>query len=82
MTRAVDQVIERFPERVQTVRLLYLRDERFRAICEDFTLAISALQRFEQRPDASLRPEVDDYRTLVRELEEELRVHLMAADGP
>jgi len=33
------------------------------------------------RPDAAIRPEVDDYRTLLRELEDELIHYLIAADG-
>lgn len=79
--RAVDHVIERFPERMQIVRRLYLRDEKFRAICEDFALSIQALRRFEQRPDAQFRPEVEDYRTVLRELEKELADYMAAAEG-
>jgi hypothetical protein len=78
--RAVDHVSERFPDRIGSVRRLYLRDERFRAICEDLALSISSLRRFEKRPDAHMRPEVDDYRTVLRELEIELRDYLIAAE--
>lgn len=79
--RAVDHVIARMPELSHAVRSLYLRDDRFRAICEDFALATVALQRFSLRPDAELRPEVDDFRTVTRELEEELRLYLAASEA-
>ena len=77
--RAVDHTVERLPEWTNTIRRLYLKDERFRAICEDFALSIGALRRFEDRSDAHLRPEVEDYRAMVRELEDELRSYLAAA---
>ncbi|MDS9469813.1 hypothetical protein RGQ15_19835 [Paracoccus sp. MBLB3053] len=76
--RTVDLVIERFPQLSTAVRQLFLRDSEFRAICEDFSLALESLHRFEARPDAPMRTEVDDYRNLVRELEEELRRHIEA----
>jgi hypothetical protein len=79
--RAVDQVVERFPEQMEMVRRLYLSDEQFRSICEDFSLSVDSLRRFERRPDAHLRPEVDDYRTLLRELEDEIRSYLAAAES-
>jgi hypothetical protein len=80
--RAVDHVVERFPERMDAIRRLYLRDEQFRAACEDFALSICSLRRFEARPDAHLRPEVDDYLMVVRELEKELCSYLSAAEDP
>ncbi len=79
--RAVDHVAERFPERMDAVRRLYLRDERFRAVCEDFALSMISLRKFEARPDADIRPEVEDFRTVVLELEEELLEHLDAAEA-
>ena len=79
--RAVDHVVERFPERKELVRRLYLKDEQFRSMCEDFLLSIDSLRRFEGRPDAHLRPEVDDYRALLGELEAEIRSYLATTEG-
>ncbi|MHA3979831.1 hypothetical protein ACW9UR_19315 [Halovulum sp. GXIMD14794] len=79
--RVVDQVSERFPDRALLIRRLYLRDEGFRAVCEDLALTLSSLRRFEARPDAHLRPEVDDYRTVLCELEAELVDCLDSVDG-
>ncbi|MTH61658.1 hypothetical protein [Paracoccus litorisediminis] len=72
----IEHVIQRFPDRAKIIRRLYLRDERFRAICEDMEMAVASLKRFEARPDAVLRPEVDEYRHVLVELEEELRDYL------
>jgi hypothetical protein len=78
--RAVDHVVERFPERMELILRLYLKDEQFRSMCEDLALSISSLRRFERRPDAHIRPEVDDYRALLRELEDEIRGYLATAE--
>ena len=77
--RPIDRVLERFPECAVLARRLYLGDERFRSICEDFALAHKSLRNFEERADADLRPEIDDYRSLIKELEEELQKYLAAA---
>jgi len=79
--RPIDHAILRFPARGEAIRLAYLQDERFRAICEDLDLALASLRRFEARPDADRRPEIDEYRTVLRELEDELREYLGVGDG-
>ena len=77
--RPVDLALERFPESAALVRKLYLKDERFRAVCEDLALAVSSLRSFENRKDAHLRPEIADYQRLLKELEGELRSHISSA---
>jgi hypothetical protein len=74
----VDQIVERFPDKASTVRRLYLRDEEFRSVCNDYVLCVASLQGFEARPDARRRPEVEDYRRLRSELEGELGSYLSA----
>jgi hypothetical protein len=60
-----------------------LRDPEFRALCEDYALATASLAGFEARRDASERPEIAEYRTVLAELEAEiLRCVLTARDGP
>ncbi|QIE56730.1 hypothetical protein G5B40_15590 [Pikeienuella piscinae] len=76
----IDHVLEHFPGQDATARRLYLRDEQFRSICEEFHMSIESLRRFEERSDAPTRPEIDDYRTLLRELGTEIRQYLAAAD--
>ncbi len=74
--RAINLVIDRFPGRSAGIRRLYLKDERFRAICEEYALSWASLRRFEERPDGCRRPEVEDYRTIIGELEDEIRACL------
>jgi hypothetical protein len=47
-------------------------DPTFRAICEDYDACINALQYWttSEEPEASIR--INEYRTLIRELEEEI----------
>jgi len=66
------QAIARFPETAATLRRLALSDPGFREICEEYGLAQKSLAGFEARPDASERPEIGDYRTVIAELEGEI----------
>ncbi|HRO12228.1 hypothetical protein [Amaricoccus sp.] len=66
------QAVERFPEAAATLHRLARSDADFREICEEYALAQESLARFEARPDAAERPEVDDYRTVIAELEGEI----------
>lgn len=66
------QVLDLFPEKSVAARELFLRDEVFRGLCEDYALARDTLVRFEAMPDADQRPEVPDYRSLISELEKEI----------
>lgn len=74
--RTIEHVLSRFPERAAAVRRLYLKDTHFRAVCEDCALAAWSLRHFEARADAPLRPEVDEYRSLLCELEDEISAYL------
>ena len=44
-------------------------------------LALAALAAFEARPDSGSRPEVAEYRQLIRDLESELAAMIAAAAG-
>ena len=66
------RAVERFPEAAGTLRRLARSDPDFREICEEYALAQTSLAQFEARPDASERPEVGDYRTVIAELENEI----------
>lgn len=74
------QVLDLFPEKSVAARELFLRDEVFRGLCEDYALARETLVRFETMPDADQRPEVPDYRSVISELEKEIATAL--ADPP
>ena len=78
--RAVDHAIERFPESAEHIRRLYLRDDRFRGICEDFSLGICSLRRFEQYADERLTPEIIELREVLGELAAEMQDYLKSED--
>ncbi len=73
--------LEAFPEEVALVRELFLADRSFRGACEDYRLAREGLAAFERLRPGNPRPEVEDYRRLVRELEAEMRDMIQAARG-
>jgi hypothetical protein len=66
------QVIDRFPGKGSLIRRLALKDDVFRTICEEYSLARASLSWFEARPDASERPEIADYKSVIAGLEEEI----------
>ena len=66
------RAVTRFPEAAAALRRLALNDPEFREICEEYALAQRSLAGFEARPDASKRPEIVEYRTLIAELESEI----------
>ena len=70
--QGLKQVLSLFPEQSLAVRELFLRDEGFRGLCEDYALACDTLVRFEVLPDADQRPEIPDYRSVISELEKEI----------
>ena len=72
-------VLERFPERALVIREIFLRDESFRSICEDYALACDCLARFQALPDANRRTEVPEYRSVIAELEKELAALLLSS---
>ena len=62
----INLVIETFPEMASAIRRLYLASPGFRDLCAEFALARAALDGFEQRADASSRPEIAEYREIIR----------------
>ena len=75
------RAVARFPEAATALRRLALTDPAFREICEEYALAERSLAGFEARPDAAERPEIDDYRTVIAELENEID-RLLKEAGP
>jgi hypothetical protein len=69
---ALSRVAARFPDKALLIRRLFLANDAFRTICEDYALAQDTLVRFENEPDAEHRPEVMDYQSVVSGLESEI----------
>jgi hypothetical protein len=71
--------VARFPAEAARLRRLALAQRAFRELCEEYALALESLARFEARADAAERSEVEDYRTVIAELEREIDRYLNEA---
>ena len=63
---------ERFPDKKHSIDLLMAKDPEFLNLCEDHDACVDALRYWakSEKPEAETR--VDEYRTLVRELRQEI----------
>jgi hypothetical protein len=75
-------VIARFPAQEALARYLFRTHPTFRSVCEDYCLAAEGLAKFEALPANAPRPEIEEYRNLMRELEAELRSLFSATRRP
>jgi hypothetical protein len=70
----------RFPAQAQRIRRLQAEDATFRAVCEDYAEALHALAYW-QAADRSSHRKAEEYRRLVKELEDEALASLKARAG-
>jgi uncharacterized protein YdcH (DUF465 family) len=70
------RVLAIFPGRTQEILKLSLCDPKFRDLCEDLEAAQASLARMAALPGPVERPEVAEYRTIIAELEDEIRAYL------
>jgi hypothetical protein len=77
----LEPVLARFPAQQGLARRLFLSSAAFRSTCEDYRLARQGLVTFEQLAATQPRAELQEYRTLVEELEVELQ-RMLGPAGP
>jgi uncharacterized protein YdcH (DUF465 family) len=77
---AIAALARRFPDYVGSIRRLQAQDAAFRAICEDYGEALRALTHW-QAANQSAQQKAEEYRRLVKELEDEALTALKACDG-
>ena len=75
MTR---HIRERFPDKIQTIDLLVAKDPEFLTLCEDFDACVDALRYWAESEALEAETRVNEYRTLGRELQEEIAQALEA----
>jgi hypothetical protein len=75
----VGRVRRLFPDWAEEVSRLALRSEAFRTICEDYGMAVEALDLLEVRNLPQDVEKIHEYRLLIRDLEKELKHELLAA---
>ncbi|MGO9688977.1 MAG: hypothetical protein ACLP2X_10600 [Syntrophobacteraceae bacterium] len=70
-------VVERFPERRESIERLFERDKSFRLLCEDY-VACRKAYRFWQGSSLPEAPDLrNDFSSLQRELDEEILEYLV-----
>jgi len=69
---------ERFPDKKHSIERLMAEDPEFLTLCEDYDVCVNALQYWakSREPEAEIR--VSEYRTIARQLEEEVVEALIA----
>ena len=69
---------ERFPDKNHSIDLLMAEDPEFLTLCEDFDACVDALRYWTQSKQPEAKTRVNEYRVLVRELQEEITQALVA----
>jgi hypothetical protein len=75
----VGRVRKLFPDWAEEVSRLALRSETFRTICEDYGMAVEALELLEVQNLPQDVEKMHEYRVLIQDLEKELKYELLAA---
>ena len=70
---------EQFPTRELEIRRLFARDEEFRCACEDYEVAIRAVQHWQRDKNNAVR--AIEYRRLANEIAAEIAERLAAASA-
>ncbi len=65
-----------FPSHADEIQRLVFSNDAFRTLCEDYGMAIEALERLELRNHPLDLEKIIEYRTLIRELETDLQNEL------
>jgi hypothetical protein len=81
-TTHVALVRKLFPDWGEEISRLALSNETFRDMCEEYGLAVGALDLLEQRKLPQDVDRMQEYRTLIGQLEKDLKYELLAAYDP
>lgn len=78
----VAMVRKLFPDWDEEISRLALSNETFRDLCEEYGLAVGALDLLEQRNHPQDIDRMYEYRSLIRQMERDLKYELLAAYNP
>ena len=76
MTDKERHILKQFPEKSHTINHRMNEDPEFRGLCEDYDVCVKALRHWEQSKKPEAKTRVNEYRTLIQELEGEIRAAL------
>ena len=65
-------ILKRFPDKKHHIELLMEKDPEFGDLCEDYNACVEALRHWAKSGKPAAGQRVTEYRTLVRELQEEI----------
>ena len=71
-----------FPDWSEEISRLALCNETFRDMCEEYGLAVEALDLLEHRNHPQDVDRMHEYRTLIKQMEKDLKYELLAAYDP
>jgi len=71
---------EQFSDKKPSIDLLMAEDPEFLALCEDYDACVNALRYWAKSEAPEAKTRVNEYRALVRELEEEVTQFLAALE--
>jgi uncharacterized protein YdcH (DUF465 family) len=74
----VYHIRERFPEKKHDIDRLLAKDPEFLDLCEDYDVCVDALQYWAKSKLPEAKTRVNEYRTIFRELKEEIMQALIA----
>lgn len=74
-------VVLRFPDKAARIRRLFLHTPEFRAMCEDYALALNTLERLKRDGVQAAAEVIADYAGLIPELEAEIARTLDSQGG-
>ncbi len=80
MDEKTRHIQDRFPDKKHSIDLLMAQDPEFLTLCEDHDACVDALRYWarSEKPEAETR--LNEYRALVRELQEEIAQALEALE--
>ncbi len=78
MNEKAHHIRERFPDKSHIIDLLMAEDSEFLTLCEDYDVCVYALRYWAKSKAPEAETRVNEYRTLIEELEEEITQVLVA----
>ncbi len=78
MNDKVRHIRERFKDKSHIIDLLIAEDPEFLTLCEDFDACVNALRYWVDSKASEAEVRVNEYRTLIEELEDEVTQALAA----
>jgi len=78
MVDKLHYILKRFPKNSESIHLLIAENPEFHALCKDYDDCVHAWQFWGQSTASEAETRVNEYRTLVEELEKEIDEALRA----